>query len=86
MNIRSPNLMDQQLGANVRAIRREIGMTQPELAALLNLSNQQIDKYERGRNRIAAVRLLMIAAALGRPVMDFFEGVEISSAPRDESR
>lgn len=72
---RSANTMDLRLGARVRARRLEIGMSQERLAELLGITFQQIQKYEKGTNRMAASRLCAIASALETPVAEFFEGL-----------
>lgn len=68
--------VDQKLGERIRARRLEIGMSQERLADLLGLTFQQVQKYERGINRIAASRLLDCASALEMPVADFYEGLD----------
>lgn len=72
---RTASGIDVQLGERVRARRLEIGMSQERLADLLGVTFQQVQKYEKGVNRIAASRLFDIAAALETPVCDFFEGL-----------
>lgn len=66
--------MDKRLGERVRARRLEISMSQERLAQLLGLTFQQVQKYEKGVNRIAASRLYDISDALNVPVAQFFEG------------
>lgn len=66
--------VDLRLGANVRLRRKMLGMTQSVLADHLGLTFQQIQKYERGVNRIAGSTLLRIAGALNCTVDDLFEG------------
>jgi len=72
---RAANAIDKKLGQRVRTRRLEIGMSQESLADLLGVTFQQVQKYEKGVNRIAASRLHDIAAALGLPVAKFFEGI-----------
>lgn len=67
--------MDVKLGGRVRARRIEIGMSQESLADHLGVTFQQVQKYEKGANRISASRLFDIAKALDIPVCDFFEGL-----------
>ena len=57
--------IDAAAGARIRDRRRALGITQGELARRLGLSFQQIQKYERGANRVSGSRLVQIAAALG---------------------
>lgn len=72
---RAANAVDKKLGQRVRARRLEIGMSQERLAELLGITFQQVQKYEKGVNRIAASRLFDIAGALQQPVARFYEGI-----------
>lgn len=72
---RGVNDIDRRLGQRVRVRRLEIGMSQERLAELLGVTFQQVQKYEKGVNRIAASRLVAIADALERPPASFFEGL-----------
>jgi transcriptional regulator with XRE-family HTH domain len=72
---RAANAIDRKLGQRVRSRRLEIGMSQERLAELLGITFQQVQKYEKGVNRIAASRLFDIASALQQPVSRFFEGL-----------
>jgi transcriptional regulator with XRE-family HTH domain len=65
--------LDQKIGDEVRTRRLLIGMTQEQLGSALGVSFQQIQKYEKGANRISANRLRQIASALGVPVVHFYE-------------
>ncbi|CAA7625729.1 helix-turn-helix domain-containing protein [Magnetospirillum sp. UT-4] len=71
----APNPIDSHVGGRVRLRRTLLGMTQERLAALLGLTFQQIQKYERGANRIGASRLFDLARVLDVPVGYFFEGL-----------
>lgn len=71
----APHRVDVHVGARVRILRRASGMSQEALAARLGLTFQQVQKYERGANRISASKLFEIAAALNVPVSSFFEGL-----------
>jgi transcriptional regulator with XRE-family HTH domain len=72
----TPDPVDIHVGRQMRQRRRLLGMTQSQLGkALGEISFQQIQKYERGSNRIAASRLHQLAAALGVGVAFFFEGL-----------
>lgn len=72
---RAANAIDKRLGERVRARRLQIGMSQEKLAALLGVTFQQVQKYEKGVNRIAASRLFDVAAALDLTVASFYEGL-----------
>jgi transcriptional regulator with XRE-family HTH domain len=77
---RAANAIDRTLGQRVRSRRLEISMSQERLAELLGVTFQQVQKYEKGVNRIAASRLHDIALALEMPVARFFEGLAASRA------
>lgn len=66
--------LDVRVGENVRLRRKLLGMTQGGLADHLGLTFQQVQKYERGVNRIAASTLWRVAGALNCEVGDIFEG------------
>lgn len=70
---RQPLALDRRLGARVRARRLAIGMSQERLAEMIGLTFQQVQKYEKGVNRIAASRLFDISVALDLPIAAFFE-------------
>lgn len=72
---RTANAVDKRIGQKVRARRLEVSMSQERLAELLGVTFQQVQKYEKGVNRIAASRLFSIASALDVPVAHFFEGL-----------
>lgn len=71
-----PHPTDIYVGSRVREARAARGMSQEQLGRQLGISFQQIQKYEKGTNRIGASRLWDIGKALGVPVSYFFEGVE----------
>ena len=60
---------------NIRTRRKAIGMSQITLAQAVGLTFQQIQKYERGLNRVSASKLFEVARALGVPVSFFFDGL-----------
>lgn len=61
----APNPIDVEVGARVRAYREAAGLSQHDLSRLIDISFQQIQKYERGQNRISVSRLMQIAEQLG---------------------
>ncbi len=73
--IRLPNPVDLHVGARIRLRRRMQGVSQEKLADALGLTFQQVQKYERGANRVSASKLYEIAAALRAPVAYFFDGL-----------
>ena len=68
-----PNPVDIQVGAKVKSRRLILGLSQEELAKSIGLTFQQVQKYERGTNRISVSRLVEICKALKVPVDYFFE-------------
>ena len=70
-----PRPVDVHVGGRVRAGRTLIGMSETELGKRVGLSFQQIQKYEKGMNRIGASRLWRFSLILGRPISWFFEGI-----------
>lgn len=84
---RAANAIDRKVGQKVRTRRLEIGMSQERLAELLGVTFQQVQKYEKGVNRIAVSRLWDISVALELPVGRFFEGLATArgvAEPRQE--
>jgi transcriptional regulator with XRE-family HTH domain len=69
-----PNPTDKYVGSRVRMRRMMLGMSQEKLADALGLTFQQIQKYEKGTNRISASRLQAISQILDTPVHFFFDG------------
>jgi len=70
-----PNAIDLHVGARIRMRRKMQRMSQYALARDLDLTFQQVQKYERATNRVSASKLYKIAAALHAPVAYFFEGL-----------
>ncbi len=71
---KSPDPVDKHVGTRVRMRRMLVGMSQEKLGEALGLTFQQVQKYEKGSNRIGASRLQQIAQILKVPVDFFFEG------------
>lgn len=69
-----PNPIDQHVGSRVRMRRAMLGMTQERLGLALGLTFQQVQKYEKGTNRIGASRLQAMSKILEVPPSYFFEG------------
>ncbi|MYZ49887.1 helix-turn-helix domain-containing protein [Propylenella binzhouense] len=69
---RSPAPIDVHVGNQVRLRRKQLGITQEALGEAIGVTFQQVQKYERGVNRIGASRLQQIAAALDVPISHFF--------------
>jgi transcriptional regulator with XRE-family HTH domain len=75
---RKPNPMDAHVGTRVRLRRMLLGMSQEKLGEHLGLTFQQVQKYEKGVNRIGASRLFDLSRVLGVPVQFFYD-----EAPQD---
>ena len=76
---KAPNPIDKHVGSRVRMRRMMLGMSQEKLGDALGLTFQQVQKYEKGTNRIGASRLQQIAHILQVPVSFFFEGAPTGS-------
>lgn len=74
MTKKAPNPIDKHVGSRVRMRRMMLGMSQEKLGDALALTFQQVQKYEKGTNRIGASRLSQISNILQVPVAFFFEG------------
>src|SRR3954454_17697621 len=78
---KSTSMVDREIGSRVRMRRMLIGMSQERLGEMLGLTFQQVQKYEKGINRIGAGRLFEVAGILGVPVSFFYEDVNGKPAP-----
>jgi transcriptional regulator with XRE-family HTH domain len=74
MKQKAPSLTDRHVASRIRLRRLQMGMSQEDLALSLNLTFQQVQKYEKGTNRVSAGRLYDIATALSVPLEFFYEG------------
>jgi transcriptional regulator with XRE-family HTH domain len=72
---RSPNPVDVHVGARVRLRRKILRMSQEKLGDALGVTFQQVQKYERGANRIGASRLWKLAEVLDVPISFFYDGL-----------
>jgi len=70
---REPNPIDIHVGGRVRLKRTMMGMSQEKLGDSLGITFQQVQKYEKGANRIGASRLQQISSVLKTPISFFFE-------------
>jgi transcriptional regulator with XRE-family HTH domain len=73
--MKEPDLVDRHVGARLRLLRMQAGMSQEALGNRLGLTFQQVQKYEKGQNRIGASRLYQLSRILRVPVGVFFEGL-----------
>jgi transcriptional regulator with XRE-family HTH domain len=81
---RSPNPTDIHVGSRIRMRRLMLGNSQTELAEALGVTFQQVQKYEKGANRVSASRLQQISLFLQVPVPFFFEGLPIPSGTTNQ--
>lgn len=72
---KKPNDIDVNVGQRIRLRRQILGMSQTTLGDALGITFQQVQKYEKGTNRVGASRLSHIASILSVPVAHFFEGM-----------
>ena len=79
---KTPNPIDRHVGARVRMRRMLAGVSQERLGEGLGLTFQQVQKYEKGSNRISASRLQQIAKMLDVPVSFFFDGAPTGDMPQ----
>ena len=81
MTTKAPNPVDKYVGSRVRMRRIMLGMSQEKLGDALGLTFQQVQKYEKGTNRIGASRLQQISEILQVPVSFMFEGGPAGPTP-----
>lgn len=84
-----PHPVDRHVGLRIRMRRKEMGVSQERLAEALGITFQQVQKYERGANRVSASKLWEIAGALKTPVAYFYDGLgdhDGVSAQRDAAQ
>ena len=72
---KSPHYVDQHVGRQIRELRRRLNVSQQKLAEILGLTFQQVQKYEKGSNRVSASKLFEASTALGVSVDYFFTGL-----------
>lgn len=75
MNRKAPNPIDIHVGSRIRLRRVLVGMSQEKLGEQLGITFQQVQKYEKGTNRVGSSRLYRISQILGVPVSFFFEDI-----------
>lgn len=78
---KQPTPVDAHVGGNLRTIRRAHKLTQEKLGDALGLTFQQVQKYEKGVNRISVSRLYQIAQFFDLPLESFFEGLDMPGTP-----
>lgn len=81
----TPNEIDVHVGQRLRVRRSLLGFSQEKLASLIGLTFQQVQKYERGTNRVSAGRLYELSKILDVPVSYFFEQMSPQSAANEDA-
>src|SRR5258708_773227 len=81
MSTKAPNPVDKYVGSRVRMRRDMLGLSQEKVGEALGLTFQQVQKYEKGANRIGASRLHELAGILDVPVAFFFDDMDPVRAP-----
>ena len=76
---RGPTEVDRNVGEQIRRRRILLGLSQEKLADGLGITFQQVQKYERGSNRVSASRLYQVAQLMDAPIEYFFEGLDEDS-------
>lgn len=74
MSPKAPGALDRYVGNRMRVRRLEVGMSQEKLGEALGITFQQVQKYEKGTNRVSISRLHQVAQALETPLSYFYEG------------
>jgi transcriptional regulator with XRE-family HTH domain len=82
---KSPNPIDVHVGSRVRTQRRVLGLSQEKLGNALGLTFQQVQKYEKGTNRVGASRLQHLARILQVSIGHFFEGARGQLKAKDNA-
>ena len=83
---RSPSSVDKHVGARLRAARLEAGKSQTEVADALGITFQQVQKYEKGTNRISAGTLHELSRLFNMPVQFFFDSMDGAVSRRGNSK
>ena len=86
MSTKAPNPVDKYVGSRVRMRRIMLGMSQEKLGEALGLTFQQVQKYEKGTNRVGASRIQQISEILQVPVSFLFEGGPSGTTSADSFR
>ena len=80
---KGPDPIDKHVGTRIRMRRQMISMSQEKLAKKLGITFQQVQKYEKGTNRVSASRLQALASILAVPIAFFFEGSPVAGKMDD---
>ena len=80
----SPDPVDRLVGQNIRLYRIHLGLTQKQLGDLVGVTFQQVQKYERGSNRLSASKIFKFAITLQLTVEALFDGIDQGTQMREE--
>jgi len=83
MTVEGPHRLDVAMGQRIRERRRALGMSQGDLARALGITFQQVQKYERGANRVSFSRLMQVVDALNCHLTDLTEGLDPTKPTRE---
>jgi len=83
VGVDGPNPIDIHVGNRIRMRRTLLGMSQQRLGRALGLTFQQVQKYERGTNRVSAGKLYQLARVLSVPISDFYDTYAAGGAPAE---
>jgi len=83
MTAEGPHRLDVAMGQRIRERRRALSMSQGDLARALGITFQQVQKYERGANRVSFSRLMEVVDALNCHLTDLTEGLDPTRPPRE---
>lgn len=81
-----PHPVDITIGHRIRTLRKLRGLTQDQMAKLIGITFQQVQKYERGFNRVSGSRLVMLGEALNVPASYFLSGVNLDGTEVQEDQ
>ncbi len=81
---KTPDPIDVHVGARIRIARLQHGLSQEKLADAMSITFQQVQKYEKGTNRISPSRLSVVARTLGMPMQEFFRDAPSEPLTRDD--
>jgi transcriptional regulator with XRE-family HTH domain len=81
---KNPDKIDILAGSRIRIPRQILGMSQTDLARCLGITFQQVQKYEKGMNRVSASRLQVMAGVLQMSVSDFFDETAAPETVKDD--
>ncbi len=86
INVKTTNGIDKRIGLKIAELRISQGMTRKDLAKELGITHQQLQKYEKGVNRITVGRILQISEIMRIPVAYFFEDYRSNILPEEIER